>query len=221
MHDRRLRLTKQWLRRHGPLGSRTHKPKRIGIYAGAFDPVHVGHIGFALQALEEACLDEVIFLPERMPIAKPGVEHYAHRVAMLIRALAPHPRLSVMEMVDRRYSVKRTLPELEVLFPGDALVFLMGSDVVDHVPEWPYADRLLKRSELVVGVRSALTTSQITERIGEWATQPVGLTVFESFAPRISSAEIREALRADTGAAGLLSSVRRYAKQQWLYVSVY
>jgi nicotinate-nucleotide adenylyltransferase len=220
MNDRRLRLTKQWLKRHGPLGSRAHAPKRIGIYAGAFDPVHVGHIGFALQALEAARLDGVIFLPERRPVNKPSVEHYAHRVAMLTRALAPHPKLSVMEMVDRRYTVKRTLPELEVLFPGDKLVFLMGSDALRHLPEWPHAERLLKRAELVVGVRSDSSPEDTANLVASWPVQPLGLTVFKSFAPGISSAEIRQALRANASALGLLSSVRRYAKQQWLYVSV-
>lgn len=40
---------------------------RIGIYSGSFNPVHAGHIAFALQALESANLKTIYFLPERRP----------------------------------------------------------------------------------------------------------------------------------------------------------
>src|SRR5581483_3364510 len=87
--------------------------KRIGIYSGVFDPVHAGHIGFALQAVERAGLDKVYFLPERRPYHKQGVEHFGHRVAMLKRATRPHPALSVLELEDISFTVERTLPKLQ------------------------------------------------------------------------------------------------------------
>jgi hypothetical protein len=36
---------------------------RIGIYSGSFDPVHAGHIVFALKAQKIAGLDEIYFVP--------------------------------------------------------------------------------------------------------------------------------------------------------------
>ena len=48
---------------------------RIGIYAGTFDPVHAGHVAFALQSLEAAKLDRVYFLPERRPRGKRQVKN--------------------------------------------------------------------------------------------------------------------------------------------------
>jgi nicotinate-nucleotide adenylyltransferase len=192
---------------------------RIGIYAGAFDPVHAGHVAFALQSLQAARLDRIIFLPERRPRFKPGVEHYAHRVAMLGKALRPHPDLAVMEMVDRHYSVQRTLPQLEALFPNSQLVLLMGSDAALSVPGWQYAGRLLQSCELVVGVRSAHQHDAIEALIRGWEIVPASLTVVDSYAPDVSSAHIRQALRTDKYAKGLLASVRRYARQEWLYVS--
>jgi nicotinic acid mononucleotide adenylyltransferase len=75
------------------------KQSRIGIYAGTFDPVHAGHVSFALHAMTVAQLDEVYFLPERLPRYKPGAAHFAHRVAMLKRAVKPHPDLQIIELV--------------------------------------------------------------------------------------------------------------------------
>src|SRR5262249_6224728 len=103
---------------------------RIGIYAGTFDPVHSGHGAFALEAIEASRLDEIYFLPERQPRGKQQVEHFGHRTGMLERALKPHPRLKVMELVDANFSVRRTLPQLRRRFAGSELVFLFGSDIV-------------------------------------------------------------------------------------------
>lgn len=197
----------------------TQPKPRIGIYAGAFDPVHAGHIAFALQAMQVARLDEVVFVPERRPRHKPGVEHYAHRVAMLRRALRPHPGLASLEMVDKHFLVVRTLPHLRAIFPKAELVFLMGSDTALSLPTWPAAAYLLRSSELVVGVRSEHDPSAVEAAIRDWPELPLALTVIDSYAPDVSSSAIRTALRANRHAKGLLTSVQRYAQQEWLYVS--
>jgi nicotinate (nicotinamide) nucleotide adenylyltransferase len=177
-----------------PLMSRKKK-LRIGIYAGVFDPVHAGHIAFALQARHAASLDQIIFLPERRPRHKPSVEHYAHRVAMLKSALAPHPDLAVMEIVDRHFTVKRMLPMLQSLYPGAELVFLLGSDAFLSLPTWQYAERIMATCEFVVGMRAEDQKSLVEQSIGTWPIAPPSLMVFESFAPHISSSHIRRALR--------------------------
>jgi nicotinate-nucleotide adenylyltransferase len=195
------------------------KKLRVGIYAGAFDPVHTGHITFALQAMAAAKLDRVVFMPERRPRSKPGVEHYGHRVAMLTAAMKPHPNLAVMEVVDRHFTVRRTLPLLQSTFQGAELVLLMGSDAVETLPFWPYAERLLRASELVIAVRSEQQRSDVESLIGEWEVAPQSLTILDSFAPYVSSSRIRQAIRENRVTDGLLRSVHRYARDQWLYVS--
>lgn len=197
-----------------------HAPLRIGIYAGAFDPVHAGHVAFALQSLQVAGLDEVVFLPERRPRYKPGVEHYAHRIAMLKAALALHPKLSVMEVVDRHFTVSRMLPLLQATFQGAQLVFLMGSDTATQLPAWRYAERLVLGSELVVGVRASHDAARVARFISHWSLPaPQDVRIITSYAPDVSSSVIRQALRTNGHAEGLLASVQRYAQREWLYAS--
>jgi len=193
--------------------------KRIGIYSGSFDPVHAGHIAFALQAIEQAKLDKIYFLPERRPRYKQGVEHFGHRVAMLRRASKPHAKLEVLELEDVSFTMERTLPKLQKRFQGNQLVFLFGSDVVQQLPAWPKADNLLKGSELIVGVRKGSMLEHVQQDIAGWPTQPRRLYLFESYAPDISSGKIREALRSRKYVRGLLTSVARYANRNWLYIS--
>lgn len=193
---------------------------RIGIYAGTFDPVHGGHIAFALQALQAAELDKVCFLPERRPRAKEQVEHFGHRVAMLNRATKPYPEFEVLEFVDVSFSVERTLPQLRRMFPKSELVFMFGSDVVASLADWPRAKELLKASELVVGLRFEDDRAKIRAIVESWPTQPKTVTVFDSFAPKVSSGKVREALRRRQPTEGLLKSVERYSDHHWLYVSL-
>lgn len=197
------------------------KASRIGIYAGTFNPVHSGHIAFALQALEAADLDEIYFLPERQPRGKEAVEHFGHRSGMLERALKPHPRLKVMELVDVNFSVKRTLPQLRKRFPGSQLVFLFGSDIVPVLGGWPDAAQLLKDNELVIGIRSRDNRENVRKTVESWPSQPKSVIIFDSYAADVSSGIVREALRkGQPKVPGLLKSVERYSDRNWLYVSL-
>jgi nicotinate-nucleotide adenylyltransferase len=198
------------------------KPKsRIGIYAGTFNPVHSGHVAFALQAIQAAHVDMVYFLPERQPRGKQHVEHLGHRVGMLERALQPHPQLKILELADVNFSVKRTLPQLQQQFKRSQLVFLFGSDIVPGLADWPHAARLLQESELVIGIRSRDNRETIRTVIERWRTQPKSVTIFDSYAPDVSSGIVRDALRKGQAAIpGLLTSVERYSDRHWLYVSI-
>jgi len=193
---------------------------RVGIYAGTFDPVHSGHVAFALQSLKAADLDEVYFLPERRPRKKQGVEHFGHRAAMLERALGPHPGLKLLELEDNNFDVSRTLPRLKKRFPGVELVFLFGSDVVRGLEDWPGAAGLLEGAEIVIGIRSRDKRADMRRTVENWPGRPKSVLMFESHAPDVSSGIVREALRRRGQAPGLLTSVERYSGRHWLYVSV-
>ena len=194
--------------------------RRVGIYAGTFNPVHSGHIAFALQAAREAELDRVYFLPERRPRFKQGVEHFGHRVAMLKRAAKPHPQFSVLELNDIDFTVDRTLPKLSDRFRGGQLIFLLGSDAALQLADWPNLGRFLNKVEIVVGLRQRGSDIRVREAMRHWPLQPPAVHLFESFAPEISSRDVREALYQRQAAPGLLTSVQKYSDRHWLYVSL-
>lgn len=193
----------------------SRKLKRIGIFAGTFNPIHSGHISLALQALEASGLDKIYFMPERRPRHKTNVEHYGHRVAMIRSALLPHPRLDVLETDDISFTVNRTLSRLNILFAGSELVFLVGSDVAPHILDWPGGSKLLAEHELIIGQRVDTLKSPLID-----TPNPRRLLVLEHPAPEISSHEVRKGLRERRYVRGLLSSVAHYSNRNWLYVSV-
>lgn len=160
----------------------------VGVYAGAFDPVHKGHIAFAEEALRLG-LERVVLLPERMPRHKPGVTDFAHRVAMLRLAVAGHPQIEVTELPDEQFTVGQTLPELKTRFGSD-LALLMGSDVAKTLPHWEDVDKLLLDMALVVALRGH-TTQQDVETALQLTGQTVRFRCIPSPALHVASAVIR------------------------------
>ncbi|MET3290163.1 UNVERIFIED_CONTAM: nicotinate (nicotinamide) nucleotide adenylyltransferase [Brevibacillus sp. OAP136] len=67
--------------------------KRVGILGGTFDPIHHSHLIAAEQAREQAQLDEVWFMPARIPPHKQGkgISSEEHRLAMIELAIAENP----------------------------------------------------------------------------------------------------------------------------------
>src|SRR5258706_15577528 len=103
--------------------------KHIGIYSGTFDPVHPGHVAFALETLQTCKLDEVIFLPEQTPRDKQAVTDLSHRIALLERALADEPNMRVLKLRSPQFTVADTLPEIYAALKDTQLTLLVGSDV--------------------------------------------------------------------------------------------
>ncbi len=193
---------------------------RIGIYSGSFDPIHKGHISFALTALNDARLDSVYFLVETLPRHKPGITHAAHRIAMLRLASRAHANMKVLELPDKRFSVATTLPRLQSKFKNDDLLMLVGSDVLEHIPQWPLAEELLSKVGLVVGLRDDISLSRALELATAMPKPLPELHIIETLESTTASKQIRHAFRNGQSSHAVLPSVARYIKKNWLYASV-
>lgn len=191
--------------------------KRIGIFSGVFDPVHKGHISIALEAVKQASLDKVYFLAEAQPRRKTAVTHVSHRIAMLKLATVPYPKFSVLELPDRQFSVAKTWPRLAQRFPGSELLFIAGSDMLEHMPEWPLVGRMLENMGLIIAARDKATPKSIHALLPELPRPPRELFVVVSPAPTVSSGQIRGALRMGKPSDNVLPSIRQYIAKHWLY----
>ena len=191
--------------------------QRIGIFSGTFDPVHKGHVAFALQAIEAANLDKVYFAPEVKPRRKLHITHIAHRVAMLKLAVRSQPKLGVLELPERYFSAAVTVPKLQQKFPDAELVLLLGSDLFEHMNHWPQVELLLQKFELLVGARGLYEVSQVLEYANQLPSQPRKLQVLDSIERELSSKTIREAMTHHKTPQGILKSVEHYAHKHWLY----
>lgn len=193
---------------------------RIGIFSGTFDPVHTGHIAFALAAVAEGKLDRVVLLPESEPRGKQHVVPLPQRAAMLRLATGDHPSLDVLELRGRRFNVSDTLPELLQRFPGDSLSLLLGSDVVETFTyRWPGLERLLMAMELLIALRSQQTRTEVVQQLQglerNYPNVRVRYAFVDSAHSYVASSQVR---MKTTNASELLSpSVATYIATHQLY----
>jgi nicotinate-nucleotide adenylyltransferase len=142
--------------------------KKVGIYSGSFDPVHVGHIGFALKARDQLDLDVVVFIPEETPRSHDQLAPFADRLAMLSIATQAHTSLMVDTLSDKQFTIARSLPEVGRHYPDAKLFMLMGSDVVGTLSgRWPGLTELLEHVEFIVGLRNSDTPAMVAEKMIE------------------------------------------------------
>jgi nicotinate-nucleotide adenylyltransferase len=133
-------------------------PRKIGLFGGTFDPVHLGHLHLAALAREALGLDEVRFLPCQISPHKPGTAPASgeDRAEMLRLATAGLPWAVVDDFELRQtgpsYSYQ-TAAAMAEKFPAARLFWIMGGDQWDALPRWKYPERLAKSVEFAVLAR--------------------------------------------------------------------
>jgi len=123
----------------------------IGLFGGAFNPPHEGHLELARRALEEFDLDRLDVLVSGDPAHKDVDCPVDVRVALAKLAFADLPRTSV-EADPFRYTIDRLRAEP----PPDDAIFLMGADQYRDFSTWKEPDAVLDRIELGVATRAGV-----------------------------------------------------------------
>jgi nicotinate-nucleotide adenylyltransferase len=163
--------------------------KKVGVFAGTFDPVHDGHIALAEQAVAELGLDQVYFLVEAKPWGDKTPAALQHRQKMVSIAIDKIATMSQLILPDERFTTTETLPYLEQKFNNSQLFFLLGSDVFLRMnsTSWPHLDKLLKHT-LVVCKRGHESDRAIIEHSQKLA---VAAMILSTEHPHYSSSVIR------------------------------
>lgn len=128
--------------------------RRLGIFGGTFDPVHLGHLLMAEEAAERLGLDRLVFLPATRPAHKRDrrITPASHRVAMLRLATRGNPRFAVSRLEADREGVTYTVQSLEWFAKREKadLYFLMGQDSLEDFATWRDPERILALARLAV-----------------------------------------------------------------------
>ncbi len=208
--------------------------KKIGIFGGTFDPIHIGHLRMALELKEQLDLDEMRLLPCHQPPHRyvPQVSS-AQRAEMLRIALQDCPELQLDERElqrDKPSYTYDTLLELRAELGSDvSLVLCMGEDAFAGLPNWYCWQELIRLAHIVVIARPGWNIPEsggARDLLDEYQGEPKCLTeaaagsiVLQS--PRllpISATEIRQQIQVGKSAQFLVpDAVWNYIKANHLY----
>ncbi|MDA3900431.1 MAG: nicotinate-nucleotide adenylyltransferase [Spirochaetes bacterium] len=190
---------------------------RIALFGGTFNPVHNGHLENARFVADEFELDQVFFIPSRMPVHKnihddPGPSERALMVGKAV-SLDHRFHLSTIEL-DREtpsYMVY-TVREFRKQFPHADLFFILGVDSLNTLFSWREFEELLISLHFIVMKRP---NEQISSEIVKQIPQ---LSVSKNSLIDISSTDIRHKIKAKKNCRELLpADVLSYIIEKGFY----
>lgn len=208
--------------------------KRVAVFGGTFDPVHIGHLRSALEVAQALKLDAVRLVPNALPPhrAAPNVSAQ-QRLQMVELAIANEPLLTVDARELKRDKPSWTIDTLislrQELAPHDQLFFVLGWDAFCGLSSWHRWDELLEHCHLLVLQRPdmqlqapAAVHALIDNKVAtDWQeiTSPAGSVVFLQQTPlAVSATQIRALLSEGENIRYLVpDAVLEFIQTQGLY----
>ena len=137
--------------------------KKIALFGGTFDPVHLGHSAVAASAAEHIGAEKVIFVPaKRSPLKNffPEADD-DDRLAMINLAIADNKKFQVNDYELRKSKPSYTLEtarHFQADYGEEALIYwLLGADSINELSRWYGIVELIDECNLCV----MLTTMKI------------------------------------------------------------
>lgn len=139
------------------------RSRRLGIYGGTFDPIHIGHLVIAAQIQADLRLDRIIFIPAGVPPHKDPalVTAAVDRLAMLELAVADDPAFTVDTLEldrDGRSFTADTLATFRERERDADLWFIMGGDSLGDLHTWRSPEAIVSLARLAVARRPGWDT---------------------------------------------------------------
>lgn len=152
--------------------------RRIGLFGGTFNPIHLGHLRAAEEVREALKLEQIAFIPSRVPPHKQQDEidpiaSPAQRLDWVERAVSSYENFFVdrieIEREGPSYLVD-TLTAIRDRDPGaGAPVFIIGEDAFAEMGTWREPERIFTLADFAVMTRPPGRLSDLQEWIPEVA----------------------------------------------------
>lgn len=130
--------------------------KKVGLYFGTFNPIHIGHLIIANHMVEFSDLDEVwmVITPQSPFKTKKSLLDNHHRYQMVFEATADYPKLKPskieFDLPQPNYTVN-TLVHLEEKYKDDySFSLIMGEDNLKSFHKWKNYDVIIQNYDLYV-----------------------------------------------------------------------
>jgi nicotinate-nucleotide adenylyltransferase len=127
---------------------------RVGVFGGAFDPPHCGHVEVARAARRQLALDRLLVVPMGRPALRPPPATPGElRLRMARAAFAGEPATEVSALELERPGVSYTVDTLQELRPLGELFLVVGGDQWAAFERWRDPERIRELATIAVVAR--------------------------------------------------------------------
>lgn len=174
------------------MNKRTLSGRKIGIYSGSFNPVHIGHLALANYLCEFEGVDEVWFLvTPHNPLKEQGeLMDDGLRLRLVQLAVEGYPRFRASDfefhLPRPSYSI-HTLEALRRSYPDTEFTLIIGSDNWLCFDRWFEAKRIVSEFGLLIYPRPGFEVDE--------TMLPPHVRMVHAPCIEVSSTFVRQALR--------------------------
>lgn len=142
--------------------------KKVGLFFGSFNPIHIGHLVIANAMLEDEAVEEVWFVvsPQNPFKAQKSLAHEFDRIDLVEAAVADHYQ---MKASDIEFSMPKpsytadTLAYLMDRYPDFSFKLIIGEDNLSHFKKWKNYEFILNNFGLLVYPRPNSKPSKLVD----------------------------------------------------------
>lgn len=192
--------------------------KKTGIFGGAFDPVHNGHVRLAEEAVKQLKLRRLLIIPTyASPHKHTDLLPFEDRAEMCRRAFGHIPGAEVSDIEVRlggtSYSIN-TVRALKEMYPDEQFFLLIGGDMLFSFETWYKYESLLKETKVCAVARDDDSLVDMME----YANEIGRVKVLPTKAVTMSSTHVRETAANGGDISGMVpAGVAEYIREKGLY----
>ncbi len=198
--------------------SEVSEVRKTGIFGGAFNPVHNGHVRLAEEAVRQLKLRRLLIIPTYVsPHKSTELLPFEDRAEMCRRAFGHIKGAEVSDIEVRlggtSYTIN-TVRALKELYPGEQLFLLIGGDMLFSFDRWYKYESLLKETKVCAAARDSDSLADMME----YANELGRIKVLPTQAVEMSSTEVRKAAAQGGDLSGMVpAGVADYIREKGLY----
>lgn len=169
--------------------------KKVAIFGGSFNPIHIGHLIVADQALQVFNLDQIRWIPSGDPPHKGTLVDKYHRLEMVKLGTQGHPQFLVDDCEVRSPAISYTYNTVERLLQEEEadFYFLMGEDSLMTFETWHRYRKLLCKIPYIVFRRPG-GPSGFQEKLAYFRDLGAQIHVLDEYLLDVSASSIRQQL---------------------------
>ncbi len=169
--------------------------KKVGLFFGSFNPIHIGHLILANYILENSDMAELWFVvsPQNPFKDKKTLLKDHNRLDMVQLSVKNYPKMRAsnveFSLPKPSYTID-TLTYLKEKYPDHSFALIMGEDNLKGLPKWKNAEILIENHQIIVYPRIFEGEKQDNEYLKHDNISMVNAPIIE-----LSATEIRNMIK--------------------------